>query len=382
MRHSFIALLLLIATSSQAQTIFFHESFDDASFTSRGWYDNTSLAIDKDVHAPGSASSVRFVYEKGTKAADGGMRHPVPETDAVYLSYWVKYSENWVGSNKPYHPHEFHFMTNLNDKWRGPAFSHLTLYIEQNEGHPMLAIQDGENIDQTKIKIDLTDVTENRAVAGCNGNTDGYNDDCYLGGGGLYVNGKSWKSSKQWFSDVAGPEYKADWHHVEAYFKLNSIIDGKGVTDGVVQYWYDGQTVLDHRDVLLRTGQYPEMRFNQFLIAPYIGDGSPIDQTMWVDEMTVGDARPASGVLTFDDKATPSLAVNVNSIDFTLHKASEITLEAMDVLGRVTKLYQGSFPPGVISVPYSRELLALGVYHLLLRDNFSTIASAKVMIVR
>jgi hypothetical protein len=124
------------------------------------------------------------------------------------------------------------------------------------------------------------------------------------------------------------------------------------------------------------------MRFNQFLIAPYIGDGSPIDQTMWVDEMTVADARPASGVMSFDDKTTPALALNVNSIDFTLHKASEISLVAVDALGRSTKLYRGSFPEGAISMPYSRELLPSGVYHLLLRDNFSTLASAKVMIVK
>ena len=32
-----------------------------------------------------------------------------------------------------------------------------------------------------------------------------------------------------YFQDVAGPNYKGDWHYVEAYFKLNSIVNGKGV---------------------------------------------------------------------------------------------------------------------------------------------------------
>ena len=29
------------------------------------------------------------------------------------------------------------------------------------------------------------------------------------------------------------------------------------------------------------------MKFNQFVIAPFIGDGSPIDQTFWIDNLTV-----------------------------------------------------------------------------------------------
>jgi len=29
------------------------------------------------------------------------------------------------------------------------------------------------------------------------------------------------------------------------------------------------------------------MQFNQFIIAPWIGVGSPVAQTMWVDDLTV-----------------------------------------------------------------------------------------------
>src|SRR2546421_9737693 len=35
------------------------------------------------------------------------------------------------------------------------------------------------------------------------------------------------------------------WQHVEAYFKLNSIQNGKGVSDGIVRYWVDGRLVID-----------------------------------------------------------------------------------------------------------------------------------------
>ena len=50
--------------------------------------------------------------------------------------------------------------------------------------------------------------------------------------------------------------------------------------------------VISSDRVLLRTGQHPEMRFNQFLMTPYIGDGSPVDQTLWVDDLTVATGRP------------------------------------------------------------------------------------------
>jgi len=76
---------------------------------------------------------------------------------------------------------------------------------------------------------------------------------------------------------------------------MNSIVDGNGVPDGQVKYWYDGELIIDHEDVMLRTGEHPGMRYNQFLMAPYIGVGSPVDQTFWVDNLTVADSRPIPG---------------------------------------------------------------------------------------
>ena len=69
------------------------------------------------------------------------------------------------------------------------------------------------------------------------------------------------------------------------------IVGGKGVNDGIVQYWFDGRPVIDRHDVLLRTGANPTMQFNQLVIAPYIGDGSPVAQSMWIDDLTVATGR-------------------------------------------------------------------------------------------
>jgi hypothetical protein len=33
------------------------------------------------------------------------------------------------------------------------------------------------------------------------------------------------------------------------------------------------------------------MQFTQFIIAPYIGVGSPVAQTMWVDDLVIATAK-------------------------------------------------------------------------------------------
>jgi hypothetical protein len=85
----------------------------------------------------------------------------------------VKYSSNYVGSGRTYHPHEFYVLTNADPAFSGLAFNTLDFYVQQtfgsNGGVPQLEIQDGKMVDTTKIGVNLIGVTENRAVAGCNG---------------------------------------------------------------------------------------------------------------------------------------------------------------------------------------------------------------------
>jgi hypothetical protein len=82
------------------------------------------------------------------------------------------------------------------------------------------------------------------------------------------VNEKKWRAGAQYFIDTPGAYYRSDWHFIEAFEKLNSIVAGKGVKDGVLQYWFDGQLVIDKHDVLLRTGANAAMQFNQLVMAP------------------------------------------------------------------------------------------------------------------
>ncbi|MGP8323234.1 MAG: hypothetical protein ACT6FG_04500, partial [Methanosarcinaceae archaeon] len=302
------AQISMTVNNSADSTIFFQEFFEDTDFNSRGWYDNTSLQLSNTEHIPGSSSSVEFHFNLGgtTPTSGSAIRHKFTDTDEIYVSYWVKYSSNWEGSNRSYHPHEFLIMTNENGDWDGPAYTHLTAYIEQNEGEPLLSIQDGQNIDESNIGVDLTGVTENRAVAGCNGDSDGYGDGSCYSAGSAHRNGKQWRAGNIYFQDTPGAYYKNDWHFIEAYFKLNGISGGIGIADGIMKYWYDGNLIINHTDIMIKTGFHQNMKFNQFMIAPWIGDGSPVAQTFWVDNLTVADYRVGeiSGI-THPERSNP-----------------------------------------------------------------------------
>ena len=289
-------LILSLAGQGNAATLF-QENFEDGNFSARGWYDNSTPKLSSTEHVANSTKSLEFHFAKGAVTPDltgSSMRKKFVDSDSVYISYYVKHSASWVGSGVSYHPHIFYFLTNKDTDWTGPAYTHLTLYLEELAGKPQILIQDGVNIDLTNIGKNLTGTTEKRAVAGCNGDSDGYgNGDCYANGS-VYWNGKTmWKAGSDLFSSTAGPYYKGDWHLVEAYVKMNSIVNGTAAKDGVLQYWYDGNSMVKNTNMVFRTGQYPDMKFNQLLIGPYIGVGSPVDQSMWIDNLIVANGVPS-----------------------------------------------------------------------------------------
>ncbi len=100
-------------------------------------------------------------------------------------------------------------------------------------------------------------------------------------GGGDYWNGKAFEADSATIS-------RNTWLRVEAFVKLNSIQNGAAVADGVIRYWLDGQLALEHENIIFRTAQHSDMLFDKIIIAPWIGDGSPVTQTMWVDNLIVG----------------------------------------------------------------------------------------------
>ncbi|MHC4396964.1 MAG: hypothetical protein ACYS1A_15080, partial [Planctomycetota bacterium] len=316
---SLILVFGMVNDGQSADEIYFTELFDDGNFSSRSWYDNTSPVLSTTEHIPGSTSSVEFHFNQSatTPTSGGAMRKLFTETETVYLSFYIKHSTNWTGSNQAYHPHEFHFLTNLDGTWSGLASTHSTYYIEENEGEPQLALQDTLNIDESNIDVDLTGITELRSIAGCNGNSDGTGvDDCYVYSPG-HRNGKKWEAGSVYFQDSTGPYYKSDWHFIEAYFQLNSIVDNVGIADGQAKYWYDGELIIDQESLILRTGEHPNMKFRQLIIAFWIGDGSPVAQTIWVDDLTVANYRVGStsppGQASNPSPSNSATNVNINA---------------------------------------------------------------------
>ena len=155
-------------------------------------------------------------------------------------------------------------MTTENEKFWGPAASHLTVYIEPCNGKLRLAATDIQNKDAPHS------LTQGPLRGG--------------------YNGELYDSKEICFNDDA-------WHCVEAMFQLNSLDlkADKPNADGIVRGWFDGKLVIDRADVILRSTDFPKMKFNQFLLTPYFGPGLlPHEQTLWIDELAVGTKRLGS----------------------------------------------------------------------------------------
>ena len=240
----------------------FEEGFDDPRLLEREWYDGRTFTISGTKPHAGKGS-IEYRWEAGATnpASSSGIRRLFPPTDRVYVRFHIRLSENWGWSGRSYHPHLMHFLTTENEKFAGPAATHLTLYIEPSNGKLRLAAQDIQNKDKP------------------HGLTQGP-----LKGG---YNGKFHDSKETLFKD-------GEWHCVEALFQLNTL-DLKADrpnADGVVRGWFDGKLVIDRNDVVLRSTDFTNMKFNQFLLTPYFGPGLlPHAQALWIDELAVGTER-------------------------------------------------------------------------------------------
>jgi hypothetical protein len=291
------AQLTVQAAPPSTGKLLFEEDFENTSIASRGWYDNTSVQLSTTEHIAGSTASAQYHFLKGATSPTSGdaQRHKFTPSNSVYVSYYVKYSTNYVGSGQSYHPHEFYILSNLDGDYDGPSENYLDVYIEQNYqngGKPVIAIQDNKSINYNygALPHNLIGVTENRSTGGCNGMTES---NMYWE---CFDFGSYWYNYKQMsgpvvFQPSPGAGYKNNWNFVEAYVQLNTIVNGIGQADGVMQYWFNGTLIIDRHDIVYRTGYRPTLQFSQFLIAPYIGDGSPVDQYMWVDNLRVATGR-------------------------------------------------------------------------------------------
>ena len=280
-------------------TVLFQENFQDGSFAARGWYDTPDMPVTSAQHMAGATGAAELHFTPGATGATFGSaaRRKFTPTSTLYVSYWVKYSDNWVGSGTPDHPHEFYVLSNQDGQYAPLANDWLTTYIETNfvggAGTPRISLQDNLAINRGlgTTPLNLIGVTEQRSVSGCNGMMEtSLFSECY--GSGTYNDKQFNRVGTALFRAQAGTGYKGNWNHVEAYFQMNSVVNGVGVPDGVIQYWFNGTLAIDRHDVMFRTGARASLAFAQFVIGPYIGMGSPVDQSMWLDNLTVATRHP------------------------------------------------------------------------------------------
>lgn len=241
--------------------LFFHESFDDDQLPKRGWYDNAAIMISRDNPFAGNACVEYHWKDRDSTASTKAMRRIFEPSESIYVRFHLRLSKGWGWTGRDYHPHLINVLTTENGAFDGPAATHLTLYIEPQNGRLRLGAQDIQNKD---AKHGLTQGP--------------------LKGG---FNGKLYDSEKKVFDDDK-------WHLVEAFFQLNTLdlAGDKPNADGIIRGWFDGQLIVDHKDIVFRSTDFPKMKFNQFFMGPYFGPGLlPHEQTMWIDELTVGKRR-------------------------------------------------------------------------------------------
>ena len=240
--------------------ILFSESFDDDRLDERGWYDGTATRIIKDSRR--GEGCIEYEWTRGVYPVQGSSqkRRLFEPTEEVYIRFYIRLSEGWQWGSAG-RPHLLHFLTSENSEYHGPASSHLTLYIEPVYG---------------KLRLAASDMMNQRMP---HGTTQGP-----LRGG---YNGRLYDSENVLFTE-------GKWHCVEAQFRLNSLDKENDVpnNDGIVRGWFDGQLVIEHTDVILRSPDFPGMKFNQFLMAPFFGPGNlDNNQKVWIDELVVSTER-------------------------------------------------------------------------------------------
>jgi len=293
------ALLLLLTAKLSFGATLFQENFEDSAYGQRSWYDNTSHGTIASGGQTGNCLQWSWGQGATTPTNGGSMRRAFTASDSLYVSFYVKFQTGWRGSGKTYHPHLFYVTSNLDATYAPLANDYLNTYIEFISDtaspyaiRPAFAYQDEMRVNTSSgaLPNNLSATTENRSATYCNSPLpSGFTGMCYADN--PYYSANLWTSNNSSVSTNS-------WHFVEVYMQMNTISGGKGQRDGIMQQWVDGVQVKNNSDMLFRTAQDATKKWATFILAPYIGDGSPVAQTMWVDQLTVATSRPGGSTPT------------------------------------------------------------------------------------
>jgi len=164
--------LLTLTTYANAAALF-TETFEDANFAARGWYDNTTHGTIVPGGKIGNCLQWAWTSGQTTPLNGAALRKKFTLTDSLYVSFYVKFQSTWRGSQRAYHPHMIMVPSNLDNDYCPLANNYLNTYIEfisdigsPYDIRPSTAIQDSlrVNTNYGNPPINLTTVTENRSV--------------------------------------------------------------------------------------------------------------------------------------------------------------------------------------------------------------------------
>jgi hypothetical protein len=208
--------------------------------------------------------------------------------------------------------------------------------------------------------------------------------DCFPSSGSThgYYSSRAWHADTVYFRNEPGPYYKNDWHFIEAYFEMNTIENDVGIPNGKIRYAYDGQLLISSDSILFRTAIHPDMKFNQLFFGGYIGVGSPVDQTWWVDDLTLADGWITTSI--DPDPVRPSLSIypNPNQGTFAVECSctdipyGDVWLEIYDIIGH--KVFSKKWEN---RTPLTINGLSEGIYYCCLRTGGSMRGWQKVFVI-
>lgn len=66
-------------------------------------------------------------------------------------------------------------------------------------------------------------------------------------------------------------------------------------TDGIVRVWVGDTLAIEDTGMIFAANAYATTSWDKVVLAPWIGDGSPKAQAMWIDELKVYDGYTDAG---------------------------------------------------------------------------------------
>lgn len=274
---------------SYAGGVIFFEGFEDDAFAERDWFDGANGAAGPGSPAAASAASFACTLpaESSMCAAGDLGRHNFAPTEAIYVSWWVRYPDGYTGAT------ELWLFTTADREYIGGSDSRLGVMLGLDPDAAGVTFNDHSYVDPSCAQLSNGTIigcdggtvegyafSEMRSVCGCNGVVGDLRRWQCTGGEGSFWTTCSWDTSPDALLD-------GDWHFVEAFLRMNSIVDGKGLPDGSIRYWVDGELRIETDEVLMRTGAFPDLAFDQLMFRPFRRGSGSAEQMLWIDDLTV-----------------------------------------------------------------------------------------------